>query len=311
MSIIDEAYQFAQEFGLTQEEARRKGGQSTAVNPYAGLLNRFLQFGESARATRTAGTDGEGNVPPVSSIVSGNMHPEVAVPMDRGEIGNHTGQLKERIFLHTGPRVQPHEDIPVDYVMPTGVDRWSWVEFDEELAELSGLSDIYSDPERAAKSGLTRAGGAVLALPGVEEFLPDVEGYVIKLPDGVTTRLRWHMEQGRAKPQIRIANRSFSIPEAHDIAGATRKVLGRFDKPNRKLTRHAHAADKAKSLETLFNVKAAIACDNGREVESARWGVASWHLGLLAGLLLPFDVAVCNGAPGEYHSDADIVLQRT
>eukprot|EP00973_Karenia_brevis_P004802 660291-Karenia_brevis.AAC.1 len=38
---MDEAYPFAQDFGLLHEETRRRGG-GASVNPYAGALNRML-----------------------------------------------------------------------------------------------------------------------------------------------------------------------------------------------------------------------------------------------------------------------------
>ena len=125
LANVDEVYAFFQDFGLVQEDGKRRGSSNAqcAVNPHAGTLNRFLQFGECSRTTKTAGTYGEGVVPPVSFALGGNMHPDVAIPMERGEVGNHTGALKERILFFTAPRVQPHEGIPDDYELPEGVER--------------------------------------------------------------------------------------------------------------------------------------------------------------------------------------------
>ena len=137
MANIDEAYAVFNEFGLLQDDkGRRSTSQASAVNIHAGTLNRFLQFGECARATRTAGNYGGGAVPATSFALGADMHPEAAIPMERCEIGNHTGRTKERFVFYAARRVQPHEAIPTAYVMPAGVDRWSWVELDEELAAM-------------------------------------------------------------------------------------------------------------------------------------------------------------------------------
>ncbi len=69
--------------------------QCAGVNPHAGVLNGLLQTGEVSRATRSAGCFGGGLVPAVTFAFVGNMHPEVAVPMERGQIGNHTGATKD------------------------------------------------------------------------------------------------------------------------------------------------------------------------------------------------------------------------
>ena len=106
---MDEVYATFADFGLLQEDAGKKKqtGSASAVNQHAGTLNRFIQFGEVSRATRTAGNYGEGAVPAVSFALLANMHPEIAVPMERGEIGSHNGATKERILIYTAPRVQP------------------------------------------------------------------------------------------------------------------------------------------------------------------------------------------------------------
>ena len=113
LANIDEVYATFSEFGLVQDNNSRKQGSSSnlaAVNNHAGTFNRFLQFGECARATKTAGSYGGGHLEPVSFGMGGNMHPGVGVPMERGEIGNHTGCTKERFLMFAAPRVQPHED---------------------------------------------------------------------------------------------------------------------------------------------------------------------------------------------------------
>ena len=84
LANIDEVYAPFTDLGLLQEESRRRqSAGSAAVNSHAGTFNRFLQFGESARATKTAGSYGGGRVNPVSFGLGGNMHPAAAVPMEQ------------------------------------------------------------------------------------------------------------------------------------------------------------------------------------------------------------------------------------
>eukprot|EP00974_Lingulodinium_polyedra_P107638 10417897-Lingulodinium_polyedra.AAC.1 len=57
---VDEVYAMWTDFGLLGGDGKRKGGSqgTSPVNEYAGVLNRFLQFGESGRATKTSGSNG-------------------------------------------------------------------------------------------------------------------------------------------------------------------------------------------------------------------------------------------------------------
>ena len=218
LANIDEVYATFSEFGLVQDNNSCKQGSSSnlaAVNNHAGTFNRFLQFGECARATKTAGSYGGGHVDPVSFGMGGNMHPGVGVPMERGEIGNHTGCTKERFLMFAAPRVQPHEDLPENYVMPDDVEKHLWVELDEELADMSGLGDAFADPEMyAARMKDQRADAPRQDVDHVpdQSYLPDEDGYVFLLPDGVESRLRWRTSGGAPVAEMRIANRSFAMP---------------------------------------------------------------------------------------------------
>eukprot|EP00973_Karenia_brevis_P035045 4833074-Karenia_brevis.AAC.1 len=179
----------------------------------------MLQFGECARATRTAGSYGGGIIPATSACMLGNLHPEAAIPMDRGLVGNHTGATKERAFIWTAPRVQPHEAIPEEYTWPAGVDKWLWVDLHKELAELSGLGEYFHDPEGAIRAGLQPAPAPAHAppsLPGSQTYVPHSEGCCLRLPDSVESRVRWVYRDGLPVAQLRIANRSFNLPEEHD-----------------------------------------------------------------------------------------------
>ena len=218
------------------------------------------------------------------------------------------------------PRVQPHEELPEDYEMPEGSKRWLWVLLDEELADLSDLSEIYTDPERAEVSDLRRAMGDAgdIADEAVESddtaatiYKPDKHGYIITLPDKVETRLRYRVTSGRPVAEIRVANRHIPMPPEHNLNAATRRVLKRFEKPNRRLTRDDEAANRLAGLQALYDVKASCAADRGEDEEAASWGATPWKLGVQAGLLVAFDVFVGQDAPGTDGSADDISVPVT
>ena len=113
-------------FGLLRDDNHRPSAATLVVNEHAGALNRLLQWGECPRATKSSGSYGGGLTPPTSSAWLGNMHPEIAVPMDLGALGSHTGATKERILFYTGRPVPPHSAIPSTYVLPESHDPWAW-----------------------------------------------------------------------------------------------------------------------------------------------------------------------------------------
>ena len=116
---LDEAYDFLLSFGLLDDGSRPATKSGSKINPHQSALNKLLQFGSAARATKTGGTYGETSLS-VSLGVTSNLHPRTYVPMERGECGSHHAATKERFLVSSGRPVQPHEDLPSDFVMPEG-----------------------------------------------------------------------------------------------------------------------------------------------------------------------------------------------
>ena len=305
---VDEAYAALSVFGLVQDEGRRSSSSSQAnlaVNQHAGALNRLVQFGESSRSTRTSGSFGEGSVPPTTIAMNGNMHPEIAIPMERGTVGGHTGATKERIIFYTAPAVPPHEGLPSDYVLPAGMAPWYWAEMDDDLGELCGLGHMLRDPELAASGGLQRVSPDAIDESGL--FQPDCEGYVFNLPDGVVSQLRYNMASGRPVAEFRIGFRAFPLPAEHDVGAACRRVFKVFAVPHVRLQPTEGAQQLMKAVETTCNIKAGVAAQTGDYMAAARWGAGPWKVGVLAGLLLAFDVFV--GQDATYQPDDDNIIQ--
>jgi hypothetical protein len=118
---FDEAYDFLLSLGLLSDPSTSsKDKAKSKVNPYQSAFNKLLQFGSSARATKTAGSYGERPDRTISMGITCNMHPAQYIPMERGEIGSHAASTKERFLVATGRPVQPHEELPPDFCAPEG-----------------------------------------------------------------------------------------------------------------------------------------------------------------------------------------------
>ena len=269
MANVDEAYATFAAFGLIADDGRKTAAAALSVNQHAGALNRLLQFGECSRTTKTGGSFGEGCVPQVSSAVMSNMHPEVALPMERAEIGNHVGCTKERIIFYTAEPVQPHSPLPPEYTVAASHIPWTWAELDADMAALCGLRSFLADPEAAAQAAVE---GKLTSAPrdgdlscdaadiakGVR-FLPNTMGYAMQLPDGVTTRWRYRIEADAvAMAEFRVGNRDVPLPPAHALKPAAERVL-RFFPPHTKLIFDDAAKKLFSTLRTQSSVQATLA----------------------------------------------------
>ena len=101
------------------------------------------------------------------------------------------------------------------------------------------------------------------------------------------------------------------MPQAHAIKPAAKRVLQVFQHQNRSLDLNEGARDKARSLETLYQVKAAMSSDRGDDDDAAAWGIAPWMLGVLTGLLTAWDIFADQGAQVAADDSPIIVGQPT
>ena len=62
----------------------------------------------------------------ISLGVTANIHPSQFFPMERGESGPHQVARKERFLVASGKPVQPHQDLPDDFILEPGKDVLSW-----------------------------------------------------------------------------------------------------------------------------------------------------------------------------------------
>ena len=91
LANLDEAYDFLTSFGLLSGEDGGKVERKVCkINPFQSALNKLLQFGSAARATKTSGSYGEGDLRVGISLgVTSHIHPPTyRLPLcsDEGEI---------------------------------------------------------------------------------------------------------------------------------------------------------------------------------------------------------------------------------
>ena len=69
----------------------------------------MAQSGKSDHETKTCGSHGGLEAPPITVSLLGNFHPTPAIEMLTGERGDHGCQAKARLHVATGLPIQPHE----------------------------------------------------------------------------------------------------------------------------------------------------------------------------------------------------------
>lgn len=80
--------------------------------------------------------------------------PEIALPVERAEIGNHVGCSKERILFYTAEPVPPHSPLPAEHMLSDGYVAWVWAELDHDMASLCDLQTLLADPDDAKQAEL-------------------------------------------------------------------------------------------------------------------------------------------------------------
>ena len=238
---LDEAYDLLLSFSLISEEVKPTSNSKARVNPHQSALNKLMQYGRSARATKTSGTYGEANAASVSGGIIGNMHPAQYVSMEKGLSGSHVVACKERFLVGTGRPVQPHEALPSEYSLPDGTSRWTWVPLNRFVAEILCLAECLDGPGAVEQKFKPAAEDEIPPTRGVDaqhKYLPHRSGYIVKLPDGVESRVRF--VQNADSPtgfdaEWRISNRDFAIPTEHRLRDAVRRCTKYFSTPRMEI----------------------------------------------------------------------------
>ncbi|CAL1140069.1 unnamed protein product [Cladocopium goreaui] len=302
---FDEAYDFLLSLGLLSDSnATTREKSKSKVDPYQSAFNKLLQFGSSARATKTAGSYGENPGKTISLGITCNMHPAFYIPMERGELGSHAASTKERFLISTGRPVQPHEDIPADFCLPEGVSPYRWVPLTPEIADLIGVAKEATSPDAAAQewaeAGLEDEAAAQLTQNAAGEYVPSEDGYLVRLLDDKLTRIRFRRSEAAPngfEAEWRVANRNFAIPEVCRLRNCIARVATYFAAPHQVITLTSEAESWHLSYQGAMNVQSHVVRDTGDIQAGARFGAAPWQVGVLAALLLVFEIFVGAHSP--------------
>ena len=172
-----------------------------------------------------------------------------------------------------------------------GTPRHVWVPLPVEVAEMLGVAKEATSPAAAqAEWKETFPGEMPPELPATQDFaadyLPSSAGYPVRLLDGNMSRLRF-----RRDPRVpsgftaewRVANRAFPVPPEFLFEAAVLRVTEYFSVPHMKLDLTPEAQQTHMSYQGGLNVQSHMARER-------RLGAAPWHIGVLAGLLLVYEI---------------------
>ena len=292
--LFDEIYDFLMELGVLDTAAAAAKKQSSAgadvsgQTPNSGWANRLLQTGLSAHETKTNGCFGGLHTPTVSTVLAGNFHPSVAVEMMRGLRGDHGCQTKSRMFFTTGRPIQPHEHYASHGISAAH----EWCPVPDILKDLLQV-EFLSDPAVAAtklqhEDDLTM-GEALFTDDG---FFPNSSGWPYKLPDGVTTFLRFRRaEDGLCQAEWSMANRDVEVPDEFNLGLAATRLTKVFHTDHRVLRFSEEAQKLFKSYQAYFNILVVEARGDEDVGHAAQMGACPWKLAMLSSALMLWDIS--------------------
>ena len=291
--VFDEMYEFLQDLSLldtpSSVSAKRfmgDGPSASGQTPNAGWANRLMQVGRSEHETKTCGSYGDMEAPPVDTIVVGNLHSAPAVEMARGMRGDHGCQTRARMSIVTGQPIQPHE---MYEAIPGVQTKEEWCPINTILAGLLGLDEHLVSPSKLAAHLDPTADDA--EIPEYGEYFPNASGYPLTLPDGVQTKVRLRKDtSGRLDPEWLLAMRDVEIPPELDIEEATQRLLDVFGKEEHVLTFSDDAKKTFTSYAAYFNIEVHKLREAGDIDGGAAVGACPWKLAMLSACLMLWDI---------------------
>jgi hypothetical protein len=162
---------------------------------------------------------------------------------------------------------------------------------------LIGVAKEAASPDAAAQewreAGFADAGAVQFTQNAASEYVPSEEGYPVRLLDGKLSRLRFKRDQSAPngfEAEWGAANRNFAIPEECSIHTAVARLTAYFSEPHQVITLTAEAESWHLSYQGAMNVQSHVV--RGDVQAGARFGAAPWQVGVLAALLLVFEIFV-------------------
>ena len=289
--IFDEVYGFLQDLAMLDTPNKGSSGdtQASGQTPNAGWANRLLQCGKSDHETKTVGCHGGAEAPTVNTLILGNFHGTPCIEMMKGIRGDHGCQTKARVFIATGLPVQPHQEYASYGKVEAKVD---YVELPPVLIGLLGLSEVLQNVHTAKAHFEKDAGNDEDEDVGPDppKFTPNAEGWAHELPDGVTTRIRMHLVNGRHVPEWSIAVRDLEVPEDLDFEKKAKELMKKFEKDHVDIKFSKDAAGAFASLSAWFQIQVKKARDDADINAGAEKGSGPWKLGMLCAMILLWDI---------------------
>ena len=185
------------------------------------------------------------------------------------------------------------------HLLSAGVSRHRWVPLTAEIAELLGIAKEAASPDAAAQEwkdvGLEDEKAVQLTQNAAGDYVPSEDGYPVRLLDGKMSRLRFKRSPASTsgfEAQWRVANRSFAIPAECSLTAAVSRVTAYFDQPHQVIALTPEAESWHMSYQGGMNVQAHLSRESGDVQGGARFGAAPWQVGVLAALLLVFEIFV-------------------
>lgn len=134
--------------------------------------------------------------------------------------------------------------------------------------------------------GVADAGAVQLTQNAASGYVPS---------DGKLSRLRFKREQSAPngfEAEWQAANRNFTVPEECFMITAVARLTAYFSEPHQVITLTAEAESWHLSYQGAMSVQSHVVRDSGDAQAGARFGAAPWQVGILAALLLVFEIFV-------------------
>jgi len=275
-----DARDFLLSFGLIDKDHRQCATRSSCnAHSHQLRLGAVMKYG-NCNSNRLAKKNTSADKA-ITLGICGNILPAHYVPMETGNSDSQDEGIKELFLITTGRPIHPNEPLPEDFEVPRGCDRWVWVPILPENASMFPAAGQSSHPEEAAKS-----------LPQCADATPasanEDNGYPATLPDNIETRVRAKKDSTSPNGymwEYRLPNRDFELDEEVCLEAAVRRVMHYFQDPHLEIDFDPDARRCFRSLQGGYNSESYRTKDQG-----TRLNAASWQTGVLAALLLVFDI---------------------
>ena len=223
------------------------------------------------------------------------MHPAQYIPMERGEKGSSlqfnsaTRLIKSLAFsCFSGTSIAPltAQELRGTTGSPSLLTLLS-------LSALPKKRHLRSGMARGRLRRCRRRAAHAECCPGVRAIRRGI--YPVRLLDGKLSRLRFKRDQSAPngfEAEWRASNRNFAIPEECSIHTAVARLTAYFSGPHQVITLTAEAESWHLSYQGAMNVQSHVVRESGDVQAGARFGAAPWQVGVLAALLLVFEIFV-------------------